>query len=216
MSLTQATATLLAAITCLLSTTAPTRAQSSEQQGASEIEKPKLAGRFYQHSTPHVGEVTRGILTAATNQFSFVVPDGFRRQIDIKDKSMSLTSTSLTASLTAKICETVVDGQADLKPDSVRPLVLGRYQNSRIIEEFNASIESMSGPAFEIEWPGQTCKMSSRVAFIPYPGGHIEVTVQSPTAEFRSYDAALFRFLISVRTSPVGSKLPVMEYLTEL
>lgn len=212
----QIISTILAAITCLLSSTGTTLAQSSEQKGAPEIEKPKLAGRFYQYSTPHAGEVTRGILTAATNQFSFVVPDGFRRQIDIKDKSIFLTSASLTASLTAKICETVVDGQADLKPESVRQQVLNRYKNSIIVEEFNASIESMTGPGFEIEWAGQTCKMSSRVAFIPYPGGHIEVTVQSPTAEFRSYDAALFRFLISVRTSPVGSKLPVMEYLTEL
>jgi hypothetical protein len=212
----QAISTFFTVIAILLSSADTTRAQSSEQKGVPEIEKPKLAGRFYQHSTPHVGEVTRGILTAATNQFSFVVPEGFRRRIDIKDKSICLTSASLTASLTAKICETVVDGQVDLKPESVRQLVLGRYQNSRIVEEFNASIESMTGPAFEIEWAGQACKMSSRVAFVPYPGGHIEVTVQSPTAEFRSYDAALFRFLISVRTSPIGSKLPVMEYLTEL
>ncbi len=212
----QANSAFLAVIVILISSAGMTLAQSPERKDSPEIEKPKLAGRFYQHSTPHAGEVTRGILTAATHQFSFVVPEGFRRQIDLKDKSIFLTSTSRTASLTAKICETAVDGSADLKPESVRQRVLDRYQNSRIVEEFNASIESMSGPAFEIEWPGQACKMSSRVAFIPYPGGHIEVTVQSPSAEFRSYDAALFRFLISVRTSPVGSKLPVMEYLTEL
>jgi hypothetical protein len=145
----QAISTFFTVIAILLSSADTTRAQSSEQKGVPEIEKPKLAGRFYQHSTPHVGEVTRGILTAATNQFSFVVPEGFRRRIDIKDKSICLTSASLTASLTAKICETVVDGQVDLKPESVRQLVLGRYQNSRIVEEFNASIESMTGPAFE-------------------------------------------------------------------
>ena len=74
----------------------------------------------------------------------------------------------------------------------------------------------MSGPAFEIEWPAEAGKMSTRAAFIPYPGGHIEVTVQAPTAEFRSYDQALFQLLMSFRTSPIGTKLAVQEYLSEL
>lgn len=179
-------------------------------------EKPKIEARFYNQSTPFAGEITRGIIVAETNQFSFVVPNGFRQQIDPKAKKVTLVSTNLLCAIVATIHEAAIEGKADLQPDSLRQLVLSRYKDAKVVDEFNASIESMSGPAFEIEWTNDLRKMSTRAAFIPYPGGHLEVTVQAPARIFRSYDQSLFEFLLSVRTSPAGSKLPVQEYLTEL
>lgn len=179
-------------------------------------EKPKIEARFYNQTTPLAGEITRGIIVAETNQFSFVVPGGFRQQIDPKAKKVTFVSTNLLCAIVATIHEAAIEGKADLKPDSLRQLLLSRHKDAKVVDEFNASIESMSGPAFEIEWTNDTRKMSTRAAFVPYPGGHLEVTVQAPTQIFRSYDQSLFEFLLSIRTSPAGSKLPVQEYLTEL
>ena len=189
----------------------------SSQTSAPETppEKPKIEARFYNQTTPFNGEIIRGIIVAETNQFSFVVPAGFRQQVDPASKKVTLTSTNYACAIVASIHESAVQGPSDLKPDSFRQRLLARYKDARIIDEFTASIESMSGPAFELEWTGDAGKMSTRAAFIPYPGGHFEVTVQAPTTKIRSYDQSLFQLLLSVRTSPIGAKLAVQEYLAE-
>ncbi len=207
--------TSIAAVT-LLSVSLPELAAQSPGTLSTPAEKPKIEARFFKQKTPFAGEITRGIIVAETNQFSFVVPPGFPKQIDAAAKKISLTSTSYTCAITAIIHESAVEGKADLKPETVRQLLVSRYKEARIVDEFNASIESMSGPAFEIEWSSAAGKMSTRAAFIPYPGGHFEVTVQAPTPEFRTYDQALFQLLMSIRTSPIGAKLAVQEYLSEL
>ena len=177
----------------------------------------KLDARFYQQSTPYTGEITRGILVAKESQFSFVMPYGFLRQVDAAEKKISLTSTSYTCAITAKIYETATDGQADLKPDSLRARVLGQHKDAKIVDEFNASIESMSGPAFELEWASEKGqKMTTRAAFVPYATGHIEFSVQAPTSEIRLYDQSLSQLLLSIRTGPVGKELAVQEFLSEL
>lgn len=204
------------AVISLLSASMPGFAAQPPAAPSTPTEKPKLAARFFNQNTPFAGEITRGIIVAETNQFSFVVPSGFHKQIDAASKKVSLTSTSYTCAITAIIHESAIEGKADLKPESVRQLLVSRYKDAQVVDEFNASIESMSGPAFEIEWTGAVGKMSTRAAFIPYPGGHFEVTVQAPTPEFRTYDQALFQLLMSVRTSPIGAKLAVQEYLSEL
>ena len=94
---------------------------------------------------------------------------------------------------------------------------MGQYKAAKIVDEFNASIESMSGPAFELEWASETGKkMTTRAAFVPYATGHIEFTIQAPASEIRLYDQSLSQLLLSIRTSPVGKELAVQEFLSEL
>jgi hypothetical protein len=181
------------------------------------FEPPKLNVRFYQQNTPFSGEITRGILVAKESQFSFVLPAGFRRQIDAAEKKISLTSTSYTCAITAKIFETATDGQAELNPDTLRARLLGQYKDAKILDEFSASIESRSGPAFELEWVSEMGqRMTTRAAFVPYAAGHVEFSVQAPTSEIRQYDHSLNQLLLSIRTSPVGKELAVQEFLSEL
>jgi len=189
----------------------------AEEPAKTAAEPPKLEARFYQQDTPFSGEITRGILVVKDSQFSFVMPAGFRRQIDPAEKKISLTSTSYTCAITAKIFETSTDGQADLKPDTLRARILGQHKDAKIVDEFNASIESMSGPAFELEWVSEMGqRTTTRAAFVPYAAGHIEFTVQAPTSEIRKYDQSLNQLLLSIRTSPVGKDLAVQEFLSEL
>ena len=187
------------------------------QEPGTVTEPPKLEARFYQQNTPFAGEITRGILAAKETQFSFVMPAGFRRQIDAAEKRISLTSTSFTCAITAKIFENATEGQADLKPDTLRARVLSWHKDAKVVDEFNASIESMTGPGFEVEWVSDMGKkMTTRAAFVPYSAGRIEFTVQAPTAEIRQYDQSLSQLLLSIRTSPVGKELAVQEFLSEL
>lgn len=204
---------ILLAVALYAATSVDSLSQSGEQE--TPPEKPKIEARFFNQTTPFAGEITRGIIIAETNQFSFVIPAGFRQQIDAASKKVTLTSTNYACAIIATIHESAVEGPTDLKPDSLRQRLLARYKDATVVDEFNASIESMSGPAFEIEWAGELGRMSTRAAFIPYPGGHIEVSVQAPTKKIRAYDQSMFQLLLSVRTSPIGAKLAVQEYLAE-
>ena len=179
--------------------------------------KPKLDARFYQQDTPYAGEITRCILVAQASQFSFVLPAGFRRQVDPVERKVSLISTSYTCAISAMIHETATDGAADLKPDTLRVQVSSRHEGAKIVDEFTASIESMSGPGFELEWKSEAAlKMTTRAVFVPYAGGHLEFSVQAPASEIRQYDQALNQLMLSFRTSPIGADVAVQEFLPEL
>src|SRR5882672_5992062 len=104
----------------------------AEEPAKTAAEPPKLEARFYQQDTPFSGEITRGILVAKDSQFSFVMPAGFRRQIDAVERKISLTSTSYTCAITAKIFETSTDGRADLKPDILRTQILSQHKDAHV------------------------------------------------------------------------------------
>lgn len=179
--------------------------------------EPKLKSRFYQQQTPFAGEITRGVLTAQQTQFSFVLPAGFRSDTASASKKFSLISTSFTCSITAEIHETAVEGKADLKPETAREQIVSRHAGTKIVDEFSANLESMSGPAFEAEWKSEAgTLMTTRTAFVPYAAGHIEFNFQAPASEIRRYDYAFNQLLTSFRSSPVGAELVVQEFSEEL
>ncbi len=191
--------------------------QSMLVQDADKNAAPKLNTRFFQQDTSYAGSITRGIIVAQTNQFSFVLPAGFRKQPARTDKKISLVSAGYTCAITAKFYETAIDGKFDIGTESIRQLLLSRHKNDNIVDEFSASVESMSGPAFEMEWNSDNGqKMTTRAAFVPYSGGHIEFSLQAPTSDIRTYDQALGHLLLTFRSSPVGTTLAVQEYLPEL
>ena len=178
---------------------------------------PKINARFISDKTASDEEVTRGILVAETNQFSFVLPHGFRCQVDGATKKLAITSSDYGCTISAVIHEAALEGKVDLKPDTVRSQVLARFPGGRITDEFNASIQSMSGPGFEVRWiSSASVPTVSRVAFVPYQGGHIEFTFQTTEENFSTYEHALNHLLLSFRSSPVGQKLEMQELLSEL
>ena len=195
----------------------PTRAQTEETTPTPPPpESSKLASSFYQQKVPIVGEITRGIVTAETNQFSFILPTGFRKEAEAGGKKLSLISGNYACTLSVDIHESATQGRAELKPEALRSLVLSRHPKAVLVNEFNAAIESMSGPAFEVEWPSPTDdRMITRTAFVPYPGGHLEINLQTSAKEVRKYDQTLNQFLLSFRSSPLGTKLAVQEFLTD-
>ena len=191
-------------------------AGANADDGGKPAAPPKLEARFYQQETPFSGEITRGIIVAQVRQFSFVLPGGFRQKTIPAERKISLVSTSYTCEISAKIFEVATDGEFDFKPDSVRAQLLAQFKEAKVVDEFSGSVESMSGPAFEVEWSSDAgMKMTTRAAFVPHPGGHIEFVVQAPSTEIRKYDQSLNQLLLSIRSSPVGEKLAVQEFLSE-
>jgi hypothetical protein len=204
--------TLLVATSCLISAQA-------EESGLNQLpsETPRIKLRLYQEEIPHAGQITRAILLAETNQFSFVVPLGFRSQAEQSQKRIILTSRDHACSIVMQVHESPTRSTPKLKPEEHRAQVLSRYPGAKIVDEFTASIESQSGPAFEVEWQPQVGGLTAtRLAFVPYAGGYLEFVINAPVERIRKFDPVLNQLLLSFRSSPIGAKLEVQTFFTDL
>ena len=178
---------------------------------------PPLNARFRQENSPSGGEVTRGVLVAQSNQFSFVLPPGFRAEVDKSKKRLALTATDFSCALIVQVHEWAIEGQADLKPDTLRSQVLASHPKATILDDFTATIEGQTGPGFELEWfSSQGIKMTARVAFVPCSGGHLEVALQGMADPVRERGHLLNQLLLSLRSCPLGAKLPEQSFLSDL
>lgn len=196
---------------------------SAGDSGAKETRENKpaepapLEARFYQEKAPLAGEITRAILVAQSNQFSMVLPADFRAEVDSSRKRLTLTATDFSCAITLQVHEWAFEGKADLRPDTLRPDVLARFPDGRVTDDFSATIESQSGPGFEVQWAtSQGMKMITRVAFVPCSGGHLEVCLQGPSQRVTERGFLLNHLLLSLRSGPLNSKLPVQTLLSEL
>lgn len=185
-------------------------------QTAGADEPPALKLVIFADKLANGYQITRSILTTRSNQFSCVVPAGFRTQLDEGQKKFSLISTDHIGSISLKIVEPA-NGPAELKPDELRAQVLARQPGAKVVDQTPLTACGGTGPAFEIEWWTETkTRMAMRTAFVPIPGGHLEIVVQARSEKIRSLDGALNQFVLSLRTSPVGSKLTTQAISSNL
>ena len=186
-------------------------------RGEASAGPPKMKLRLHQEQAPHGGQITRGVLVAETNQFSFVMPPGFGSHAEPSQKTVTLTSRDYACSMIMRIHESFKPSAIQPKPEALRAQVLARYTKAVIVDEFTAAVESMSGPGVEVEWqPENASPSTSRVALVPYPGGYLEFIVQAPTTQIRKYDQAFNQLLLSFRASPIGVKLEMQPFLKDL
>lgn len=178
---------------------------------------PKVAAKFLTEKNANNDEITRGILIAETNQFSFVLPPGFRCKVDGTAKKVGISSGDYSCSISAVLHEKALEGNADLSDETVREQALRRFPGSKVTDEFRAAIQGMNGPGFELRWTtAEGIPMVGRLAFVPYPGGHLEFEFQTSVEKFPGYQHTLNHLLLSFRTSPIGQKLELQEFLSEL
>ena len=205
---------ILLILTAWLSISAEAEEDTRREASA---DPPKMKLRLYQEQAPHAGHITRGILVAETNQFSFVMPVGFGSHAEPSQKTATLTSRDYACSIIIRIHESFKQAATQPKPEALRAQILARYTKAKIVDEFTAAVESMSGPGVEVEWqPENASPSTSRVALVPYPGGYLEFIVQAPTNQIRKYDQAFNQLLLSFRASPIGVKLEVQSFLNDL
>ena len=111
----------------------------------------------------------RAYLTAGTNRFAFLVPEGFSLHSS-EPQQVQLVSTDQSCTLSVSL----LPGSSleTLSPASARALLLARCPNAEFINEFSLSAADQSGPAFEVRWVGpQRIQQAARVAFIPSRAG---------------------------------------------
>ncbi|MEW6305448.1 MAG: hypothetical protein AB1705_18380 [Verrucomicrobiota bacterium] len=177
---------------------------------------PKFQVTTAKDTSPTGGEINRGIIVARKHQFSFVLPPAFLAQTEASQQKLMLVSRDKEGFISAHIHET--DSPApELKPEALRSHVLEKFPNGRIVDEFAANLESLSGPAFAVQWRSPSgLVLMAIVARVPYQGGYLEFNVSAPVQRAEEFRNAWFSLLLSFRTSRVGEKLEVQQFLPDL
>ena len=99
----------------------------------------------------------------------------------------------------------------EIKPDSLpgegrarwRKEILEKYPGARITAEFPCYTSSLGGTAFDLARGGTNQgRISTRLAFIPLPGGRIEFNLTAPRGKLAEHDFAFANLLTSFHLEP--------------
>ena len=154
---------------------------------------------------PNERLVARAYLTAGTNQFGFLVPDGFRTDPNNTAlDTISLISSEYNCWLTLRIEGPAPSEGKDLDPQFYRDQLLSRYPGAKILEEFSLTAAGRSGPAFDLQKMSGGVLQSMRVAFIPSAAGVLEFSLLASPDNFPKYESSFNSLLLNFRASVNG------------
>ena len=154
---------------------------------------------------PDERPVSRAYLTAGTNKFGFLVPEGF--QTDPNNKALdriSFISSEYNGWLTLHLAEPATSGDNDLDPQFYREQLLSRYPGAKITEEFSLTAAGRSGPAFDLQKMSGGMLQSMRVAFIPSAAGVLEFSLLASPDNFPKFGSSFNLLLLTFRASVDG------------
>ena len=171
---------------------------------------PSFTATLKNGETIGIEQIRRAHLSSGTNQFAFVVPEGFRMDASNPERVV-LADSNYNFFLSVRI---VVPGRfRDAQTDLCRDLLLKQHPGARISDEFSQSAANRSGPAFDAQWDavGGTVQ-SARVAFIPTSIGILEFSLLSRPDKFAQGKYYLNFLLLTFRSNEGGTlELPVFS-----
>jgi hypothetical protein len=150
-------------------------------------------------------------LTFGTNQFSFIVPDGYR--VDCSNPEvLAVINQNYDCFITMRVIDRLPAGAQEVHPDTCRELLLARYPDASITEEYSRSVANHVGPAFDFQWlnPGKSLQ-SGRVIYVPMAGRIVEFSLVVEAGKFSGCQQFFHAILLTFRTNEKG-KLEVAHF----
>lgn len=167
------------------------------------VASPALAGggfslREHKVHAPEMGEILTYILVSQSVEYSFVPPFEWRVMAEPERQRVMLTSKDRAASISMAFVAPNPALSKDAALEMLRPQILSRFPQSRIIAEFPCYTGSYAGRGFDVEWtgPGEV-GMSARVALFAAADSTIEFTLNTMTSRFRKAQSVLGGLLTS-------------------
>lgn len=163
-----------------------------------------LQASIVNEPVPNLPPVPLVCVSAGTNRFSFLMPDGFRLS-DPEPGKLVLVNVDYSCFLTFRIVGAVPADSKELRSDSCRELVLKRYSGAKILEEFSLTAANHSGPAFDVQWknPGGGAQ-SARIACIPSAAGILAFSLEATSDKFPAISSSFNSLLLTFRTNERG------------
>jgi hypothetical protein len=151
---------------------------------------------------PEAGTVTYTTLTTSVNEFVFLPPPRWKREVDPKSGTILLTSSDFRSTIRVLVPAPKSEEIPVLKADELRQALLQEMAGARIVEEFPSYTSGLAGLAFDAERIVENkIQIRSRDAFFAVAGGTVRVTLVAPMDQFTARQTDLSRFLNSFRTN---------------
>jgi len=198
------------------STTAPEtpRAEQPDTHSQAELggsmtsQTPALVAEVRTESGPRIATVRRAYLTAGTNRFAFVVPDGFRLDASEPEK-IRLVSPDYHCLCTIRLLCGLPEAQAPAA-QACRQLLLSEHPEAIVLSEFALNAADRYGPAFDLRWNAKGGMLrTERAAFIPSRAGVFEFSAVGSPTNLTETQTMLSQVMLSLSTSGPDGKLVV-------
>ncbi len=127
---------------------------------------------------PERGPVTRYMVQSSLGIFSLIPPTGWANGMDGVRESLNFQLESANALFWIKFSTNAPPRSSE----QLTELVSERWPKAQIIEKSNAFTRDSQGTAVDCSYEaaGRLTTFRSRIAFVPYAGGHIELTLSAP------------------------------------
>ena len=159
-------------------------------------------------SGPGVRPAPRAWLTVGTNQFAFLVPEGYRMETP-QGPRVSLANGDLSCVLSFGVVGPLSPDGRELTPEACREVVVTRRNRATILQEFTLYANNQGGPAFDLRWVTGGVERQERVAFIPCNGALLEFDLTSSLDQFGAGQASLNFVMLTFRASDRTGKIEI-------
>ncbi len=148
----------------------------------------------------------RAYITAGTNKFAFLLPDGFRlSQSDAQKVSMVKNDGSCVISV--KVISLAASAIKSFDGAAARGLLAEEHPDANITTEFGMTAANANGPAFEILWGSGALARASRVGFVPLRAGVLEFSLDAGPKNLAPSLGDLNYVVVTFRASDESGKL---------
>lgn len=128
--------------------------------------------------------ISRIYVTAGTNRFALLTPNGFRASADPQSGVVTMTHAAGGCAVRFKLGGPMPPDAKELPPELMRQRLLERHAGARVLDEFTVNAGGRSGPAFDLHWRAPSgLPLFVRTAFIPSDAGILEFTMTTPPAK---------------------------------
>lgn len=149
--------------------------------------------------------IRRVYVTTGTNQFAFILPEGFR--LTAYSEKILLLSPDGLCSLSFRIITPTFSTLDESESAFYRRCAINQYPGANISSESSERFGPHSGPAFDLQWQNSGGgAQTARIAYIPNAAGVLEVGLVSPAARFGA-DQYVFNGLLASLVTNENGKL---------
>jgi hypothetical protein len=152
---------------------------------------------------PERGLVIGYCVITTEHRFSFIPPLDWRLESNRSERSVTLTPRALDTAIRIRLLPGQAVSKEDAEADWAGRLIKARYPDAEIKDRFECHTSGLSGVAFDLRQDyGGNLRLDSRVAFVPYEKGTMEVRQTSFAGKLDPSYVELGTLLTSLRVAP--------------
>ncbi|HWD93597.1 MAG TPA: hypothetical protein VG938_14745 [Verrucomicrobiae bacterium] len=148
-------------------------------------------------------QVQRIFLNVGTNQFAFIVPEGFRMDASDSQKIV-LYDEDDACYITVRVSyPSFSDGIPS--EEYFKSAAVARFPGAKIVEQFADAAAGHTGMGFNLRWSNAAgMPQSGRTSFIPCAAGLLEFTAVAPSDHFGDAQSYMTILMTSLRSNETG------------